>query len=231
MRIPRLHDWDLTPAEGRALQERLAQQIRLVPLPEGICLVAGADVAFSKDRGLVFASVVLLTFPGLEELEQSNAHVACTFPYVPGLLSFREGPALVAAFRRLKGTPDAIMLDGQGLAHPRRMGLASHVGLWLGVPTVGCAKSRLTGRHGEPGREKGCVTPLLDGDEQIGTVLRSRTGVRPLYVSPGHLADFDTSTRLVLECCRRYRLPEPTRQAHLAVSRFKRDYQEAHRQA
>jgi len=228
MNVPRLHDWEVTPAEGRRLQEEFAARLRLAPLPGTLRLVAGADVAFRKARGLVFASVVLLRLPSLEVLERTDVHMPCTFPYVPGLLTFREGPAVVEAFRALKRTPDAVIFDGQGFAHPRRMGLAAHMGLWLGLPTVGCAKSRLIGEHAEPGVEKGNAVPLLEGDEQIGEVVRTRTGVKPVYVSPGHLADFETSTRLVLECCPKWRLPEPTRRAHLAVSRLKKRYLEEH---
>jgi deoxyribonuclease V len=229
MEVPELHEWDVTPAAGRRLQEELADRLRLLPLPGGIRLVAGADVAFRKARGLVFASVVLLRLPTFDVVERVDVHLPCAFPYVPGLLTFREGPAVVEAFRALKGTPDAVVFDGQGFAHPRRMGLAAHMGLWLGLPTVGCAKSRLIGEHAEPGAEKGSTVPLFDGDEQIGEVVRTRTDVKPVYVSPGHLADFETSTRLVLQCCPRYRLPEPTRRAHLAVSRLKEHYLQAHR--
>jgi deoxyribonuclease V len=163
----------------------------------------------------------------MEEVEEAGLQMPCSFPYVPGLLSFREGPAVVEAFRRLGTRPDAVIFDGQGFAHPRRIGLASHMGLWLGLPTVGCAKSRLVGEHDEPGREKGERVPLHDEGEQIGVVLRSRTDVRPVFVSPGHLADLDTSTDLVLRCCLRYRLPEPTRRAHLAVGRLKKRRLEA----
>jgi deoxyribonuclease V len=142
---------------------------------------------------------------------------------VPGLLTFREGPGILEAFRRLRQTPDVVIFDGQGLAHPRRIGLASHMGLWLGIPTVGCAKGKLVGEHAEPGPTKGARVPLTDGAERIGTVIRTRHDVKPVFVSPGHLADFNTAEEIVLRCCTRYRLPEPTRQAHIAVGRFKAD--------
>ncbi len=222
MQIRDLHPWDLTSAEARALQRELAGQIELRPLPRRPALVAGADVAFSKKRGLAFAAVVVFETGRMEPIETAEASAELTFPYVPGLLTFREGPALLEAFRKLERAPDVIIFDGQGLAHPCRIGLASHMGLCLGLPTVGCAKSRLIGEHEEPGRRKGDWTALRHEGEQIGVVLRTRTDVRPVYVSPGHLSDLQTSRRLVLACCAGYRLPEPTRRAHLSVSRLKR---------
>ena len=216
-----LHAWDLSPREAIELQRRLVERLDLRRVPRDLRLVAGADMAFDKPRGLAFASVVLMSLPDLQIVEETGAAVPLTFPYVPGLLSFREGPGLLAAFGRLESQPDAAILDGQGIAHPRRLGLAAHMGLWFGIPTVGCAKSRLCGEHREPGRRKGNSAPLMDGEEQIGVVLRTRTDVKPVFVSPGHLADFDGSARLVLDCCTRYRLPEPTRLAHAAVGRLK----------
>ncbi len=227
MDLPNLHRWDLTPKQAMRLQEQLARRVKLQPLPEHVELVAGADLAFSRKRGLVFASVVVLRLPELEAVEQVDVHMECPFPYVPGLLSFREGPPLVRAFRRIEQRPDVVIFDGHGFAHPRRVGLASHMGLWLGTPTVGCAKSRLTGEHEEPGPEKGESQVLTAEGEQIGVVLRTRTRVKPIFVSPGHLADFDTSVGLVLRCCRKYRLPEPTRRAHLAVGKLKREVLES----
>jgi len=228
MRVDNLHDWNLTPAAGRALQEELAPLVRRAPLPPRPELVAGADMSLSKQHGVFFAAVIVLRLPELEIVEKVAAHHMPTFPYVPGLLTFREGPVLLAAIGKLEHVPDVFMFDGQGIAHPRRMGLAAHMGLWLSIPTVGCAKSRLVGTHAEPGTRRGCKTRLLDHGEQIGTVLRTRDGVKPVFVSPGHLADITSSTRLVLSCCTRYRLPEPTRLADIEVARVKRDYLEAH---
>jgi deoxyribonuclease V len=222
MRIRDLHPWDVSIAEARRLQRELAGRVELCPLPPGPALIAGADVAFSKERGLAFASVVVLEARTMEPVERATASSGLTFPYVPGLLTFREGSALLAALRGLECAPDVVIFDGQGLAHPGRIGLASHMGLWLERPTVGCAKSRLIGEHEEPGRRKGRWTVLRHEGEQIGAVLRTRTDVRPVYVSPGHLSDFDSARELVLGCSRKYRLPEPTRRAHLAVSRFKK---------
>jgi len=221
MEVPKLHDWDVSTQQAREIQQRLRGRVQLRPLPSDIRLVAGADLAFSRRRNLAFAAVVVLHLPELEPVEQVGLHMPCHFPYVPGLLTFREGPAVAEAFRRIRHRPDVVMFDGHGYAHPRRVGLASHMGLWLGIPTVGCAKSRLVGQHETPGTRKGEQTPLTDDGEQIGVVLRSRTDVRPVFVSPGHMADFETSTDLVLRCCSRYRLPEPTRLADHAVAEVK----------
>ncbi len=223
MQITRLHDWKLSPKQGRRLQEELAGRVKRRPLARSIGLVAGADMAFSREHERFFAAVVVLTFPGLEVVEQVFSWARPTFPYVPGLLTFREGPVLEKAFMKAKSEPDVVIFDGQGIAHPRRLGLAAHLGLWLGIPTVGCAKSRLVGEHRPPGERRGSSVRLVDSGEKIGEVLRTRDGVKPVYVSPGHLADFKTSTRLVLRCCTKYRLPEPTRLADIQVARYKRE--------
>ncbi len=224
MVIPPLHRWTTSVARGRALQERLARRVRLEPLPEGIRRVAGADVAFDEGRGVFFAAVILFSYPELQILEDVSARHRPTFPYVPGMLSFREGPVLIAAFRKLREKPQAVLFDGQGIAHPRRLGLASHLGLWLDVPAVGCAKSRLLGEHDPVGLQAGSEAPLFDGDERVGSVLRTRAGVKPLFVSPGHRCDFEGAVRLVLSCCRGYRLPEPTRLADIRVAEVKRRF-------
>jgi len=222
MQIPDLQDWDLTPADARALQADLAARLRRRPLPAEPRLVAGADMAFDRPTDRAFASVLVLELPGMDVVEEAHVVAPIAFPYVPGLLTFREGPALVRAFRRLNSRPDAVIFDGQGIAHPLRAGLAAHMGLWLGLPTVGCAKSRLLGEHDEPGPRKGQWTPLTDAGQTIGCVLRTRDRVRPVFVSPGHLSDVDSARELVLHCCTRYRLPEPTRLADHAVARLKR---------
>ncbi len=221
MKVEHLHDWDIDYAAARKLQEELAEKVQLRPLPEDIRLVAGADLAFDREPGRFYAAIVVFTYPELEAVELVTAEAEPTMPYIPGLLSFREGPVVIEAARKLTCRPDVFLFDGQGYAHPRRCGLASHMGLWLGVPTVGCAKSRLIGKHHEPGRERGDSAPLVHGGEQIGVVLRTRRNVKPLYISPGHLADFESSAEFVLDCCMRYRLPEPTRLAHIEVGRAK----------
>jgi deoxyribonuclease V len=214
-----LHPWDLTPKEAIALQKRLAAQVVLKPLPEKITVIAGADVGYSRRHNSAVAALVTYTYPGLElkELVQSGGEIA--YAYVPGLLSFRELPLLLKTFQLVQQRPDVVLCDGQGVAHPRRLGLASHLGLWLDLPTVGCAKTRLVGTHGKVGPKKGQYCSLKHHHEQVGVVLRTRTKVRPLYVSPGHLADLQSSRKLVMGCCLKYRIPEPIRQAHLAVQR------------
>jgi len=214
-----LHPWNLTPKEAITLQKQLACRVAVKPLPERITLVAGADVGYSSRYQAAVAALATFTYPGLQfrELVQFSGEIA--YPYRPGLLSFRELPLLLKAFQLLQGQPDVVLCDGQGIAHPRRLGLASHLGLWLDLPTVGCAKTRLVGGHGKVGPKKGQYRSLMHRHERIGVVLRTRTKVKPLYVSPGHLADFESSRRLVMRCCSKYRLPEPIRKAHLAVQR------------
>ena len=187
-------------------------------------LVAGADVSYSKETDRVCAGVVLLSFPEMETVEAVTVSDKSRFPYVPGMLTFREGPVLMRAFRELKRRPDVVIFDGQGFAHPRRMGLASHMGILLGMPSVGCAKSRLIGDFDEPGNHVGDWSSLRDGSEIIGRVLRTRVGVKPVYVSVGHLVGLSAATRVVLACLRGVRLPEPTRRAHhLVTIRRERD--------
>ena len=214
-----LHPWNITPKEAINLQKQLACRVVVKPLPERINLVAGADVGYSSRYQAAVAALATFTYPGLQfrELVQFSGEIA--YPYRPGLLSFRELPLLLKAFQLLQGQPDVILCDGQGIAHPRRLGLASHLGLWLNLPTVGCAKTRLVGDHGKVGPKKGQYRSLMHRHERVGVVLRTRTKVKPLYVSPGHLADFESSRRLVMRCCSKYRLPEPIRQAHLTVQR------------
>jgi deoxyribonuclease V len=214
-----LHSWNLTPKEAIDLQKKLASQVILKPLPERITLVAGADVGYFSRYKTAVAALSTYTYPSLEfrELVQFSGEIS--YPYRPGLLSFREIPLLLKTFQLLQEQPDVVLCDGQGVAHPRRLGLASHLGLWLDLPTVGCAKKRLVGTHGKVGPNKGQYRSLMHRHERVGVVLRTRTKIKPLYVSPGHLADFDSSRRLVMRCCSKYRLAEPIRQAHLAVQR------------
>jgi deoxyribonuclease V len=183
--------------------------------------VAGLDAAFSADDELCFAAVVLWDLRRHQVVEQHVAIRPLVFPYIPGLLSFREVPALLAALRKLKQTPDALMCDGQGVAHPRRFGIACHLGVVCDLPAVGCAKSRLIGTHGEPSMARGSQMPLTDKGEIIGTVLRTQTGVRPVYVSIGHKADLSAAAQMVMDCAVKYRLPEPTRLADQLVAAAK----------
>lgn len=221
VRVRQLHPWDLTPAEAIALQSRLAPLVVREGEPANVRLVAAADVAFvdhpkGRRPALARAAVVIVTYPELETVERRIAQVPVAFPYVPGLLSFREIPALARAFESLEARPDLLLVDGQGYAHPRRFGLACHLGLLLGVPTIGCAKSRLCGQHDPPGAEAGCRAPLIDDGETIGLALRTRSGVAPVYVSVGHRISLEAAAEWVLRLCRGYRLPEPLRLADRA---------------
>jgi deoxyribonuclease V len=212
------HPWNLTPSEAIALQKKLRQRVeRNDRLPE-IRHVAGVDVGFEDGGSVTRAAVVVLSFPELIPVESALARRPTDFPYVPGLLSFRELPAVLEALARLKAAPDIILCDGQGIAHPRRFGIASHLGVLLDAPTIGVAKTRLVGTYAEPPNVKGVWTPLLDGAETIGAVLRTRVGVKPLYVSTGNRVSLETAIAFTLACTTRYRLPETTRQAHRLAS-------------
>jgi deoxyribonuclease V len=222
MKVNELHRFDLSPSEARRLQEELAPRVVTGPALDlsGVWHVAGADVSTQGDTA--YATVVVLEFPGLSPVEVQGIETPLRFPYVPGLLSFREVPSLAGALRKVETGIDALILDAQGLAHPRRMGLASHLGIFLDVPTVGCAKSRLVGSYEEPRSEKGSATDLVHRGETIGRVVRTREGVSPVYVSVGSGIDLGSAVDLVLACCTRYRLPESTRQAHNAANRLRR---------
>lgn len=205
-----MHEWNVTPTEAVALQKELARRVsRSNGLPlDAIKTIAGVDASY-KDQG--FAVIVVMTFPELDEIERVTAARESVFPYVPGLLSFREAPIVLDAFARLRTRPDLLMCDGQGIAHPRRLGLASHLGVYLDIPSIGCAKSRLTGKYEEPGPRMGDRSPLMSRDETIGMVVRTKPRTNPLFVSIGNKIDLPTAVEIVLACLRGYRLPEPTR--------------------
>ncbi len=223
MKIPAArHRWNLTAGKAAALQRRLAAEVRHAPLRRTPRLVAGADCAILGDGRGIIACWVLWDAKTRSVVEQAWAVQAIRFPYVPGLLSFRETPALLVAARRLRGEPDACIIDGHGLAHPRRFGIACHVGLLLDRPTMGCAKSRLCGGYREPGDQAGRSSRLLESGETIGRVMRTREGVKPVFVSVGHRIDLAGAVRLVRQCCTRFRLPEPTRLAHQLAAEVKR---------
>ena len=215
---------DLFP---RNIKDAIELQKKLSLLPRArrplgpISRIAGADVSFYPGGREVLAGVVVLSFPGLDVLESVYVRDEVRFPYIPGLLSFREAPGIIAAARKLSQKPDVLILDGQGLAHPRRFGLACHVGAYLDWPTIGCAKSRLIGTHREVGVRKKSQCRLMDKNEVVGTVLRSRDGVKCIYVSEGHLVELPEAVKLILRCCRRYRLPEPVRLAHQYVTKLR----------
>jgi len=229
-----LHGWNLSCAEARQVQVELAGKVQFVPLKQEPRLVAGLDCAFSKDGKRIFAAAVVLKVVGsrvsasgsskgfeFEHVETVTAEQETRFPYIPGLLSFREAPVCLEAVEKLRRQPDLFMIDGQGVAHPRRLGLASHLGLFLDRPTIGCAKSRLIGTYDEPGPEKGAYSLLYDGREVIGAVVRMRSRVKPVFVSIGHKCTLEDAIRVTLACTTRYRIAEPTRLAHQAVSRLK----------
>ena len=222
MKVEKLHGFDLSPAEARRLQGELASGVVAGPPLdlERVRYVAGADV--STQEGMAYATVAVLGFPGLSVVEVRGFEAVLEFPYVPGLLSFREMPSVLGALEKVETDVDAVILDAQGLAHPRRMGLASHVGLFVDVPTVGCAKSVLVGTFQEPEVEKGSATDLVHRGEVVGRAVRTRERVSPVYVSVGNGIDLDSSVELVLANSTRYRLPEPTRQAHIAANRLRR---------
>ena len=209
------HPWDVTIAEAREIQNRLSSRVSRRGRRRKIRYVAGVDISVRGDRAI--AAVPVLRFEDLEIVDLAIVEQRVPFPYVPGYLSFRECPSIMAAMEKLSISPDLILVDGQGIAHPRRFGLASHLGVLLDTPSIGCAKTRFIGTHDEPDTEAGCYTDLWDGDELIGAVLRTRDNVKPLYISVGHKIDLQTALDSVLECGGGYRLPEPTRLAHQAA--------------
>lgn len=217
MRIAEQHPWKVTYQEAVSIQERLRRELIRTGDPGTPKLVAGADVAYSKEKCRVYAAVVVLAYPEMEEVETATASGRSEFPYIPGLLTFREGPVMLRAFEKVAHVPEVVMFDGQGYSHPRRMGLAGHMGVLLNVPSIGCAKTRLVGEYEAPGNDVGDWSPLADEGEVIGRVVRTRRGVKPMFISVGHKIGLEAATRLVLACVRGYRLPEPTRRAHLLV--------------
>jgi len=219
MRFLDLHPWEVSPSEAVRIQRDLAALVsredRLGPLRT----IAGADISFDRTHG--HAGVIVYRFPELSEVERSSASAPLQFPYLPGLLAFREGPVLLQAFARLTIQPDLILFDGQGIAHPRRLGIASHLGLLLETPTIGCAKSRLLGHCDELGKERGSFSPLIDKGEVVGAVLRTRKGVRPIFVSPGHRVSIETAVKITMGCVDKFRIPKPTREADRFVKNLK----------
>lgn len=215
---------DVTPKEAAKLQKELQTQVKLVPLKKKPLLIAGADVSTERYATKGYAGLVTLSYPELKEVDESIVKDKIPFPYIPGLLSFREVPMLVKAWGRLTTKPDVILVDGVGIAHPRRMGIATHLGMVLNIPTIGCAKSVLTGTYEEPPEEPGSVSFLYDTalqSEIIGAAVRTKRGVKPVFVSAGYLITLEEALEIVQHCVRKHRLPEPTRLAHLAVNRMR----------
>jgi len=205
--------WPHDITSARRLQLELSEKVRIVSLRKGITTVAGVDAAYFKDR--IVATVCLFNINNLELLEEASFTGKVRFPYIPGLLSFREGPAIVKALKKLSIRPDIVLFDGHGICHPQRLGIASHMGVILNIPTIGCAKSLLTGRYSEPGFIRGNFSYVYFDNEIRGICLRTKDNTRPLFVSPGHLTDFEDAMRIVLNCCKGFRIPEPLRRAHI----------------
>lgn len=223
VKFRRLHSWNLNPKEAIALQQKLASRVIVHGDVPQVRTIAGVDLAFSGDGSGAVAGIIVYAYPELMEIARVSVRARLTYPYIPGLLSFREGPILEEAFAKLKTEPDVILFDGQGLAHPRRLGIASHMGLILGKPTIGCAKSRLCGVHDEPGPKVGDWSNLVDKKtgEVIGAVLRTRERVKPIYVSVGHMVSLERAIEIVLSCLDRTRIPKPTREADKYVNSIK----------
>jgi deoxyribonuclease V len=215
------HSWTLSTHEARALQERLRERVVERDQLGEVATVGGVDVSYDRGSPVLFAAAVVLDVRTLEPIESVAVQGKALFPYVPGYLSFREAPAVLEAFAKLRHRPDLLICDGHGRAHPRRFGLGCHLGLWLDVPTIGCAKSKLIGRHLEPGPLRGAHRRVVDGGEVIGEAVRTRDGVRPVYVSIGHRVSLETARRWILRLADRTRLPEPIRAAHQEVTRVR----------
>ncbi len=215
------HPWNLSPREAVSLQRELSRQVILQPLPAHFEVLGAADISYVPAIDRLTAVMVTFRLPDLKLVETVHCVCPIEFPYIPGLLSFREVPPLLKAFELLERKPDVILCDGQGIAHPRKLGLASHLGLCLDIPTVGCAKKKLCGRHEPFQMTRDLYRPILIHDEPVGFVLCSRTGVKPIYISPGHKSDLNTSLELVRRCLGRYRIPEPLRQAHAIATKLR----------
>lgn len=216
--------WDVSPREAIEIQKSLRDQVKIVPLEKEIKTIGGADVSLNRFSSTLYAGIIVLSYPELETIEYKTIKIETTFPYIPGLLSFREIPGLLKVWESLTVKPDIVMVDGQGIAHPRRLGIATHFGILADVPTIGCAKSVLTGIFDMPANEPGSIEKIYDKTthEVIGTALRSKKNSNPLIISPGHRVSVDQAHDIVQKTLRGYRLPEPTRQAHLLVNRFRK---------
>lgn len=217
MKVKALHSWQLGIAQALDIQAQLAARVSRTSEVDTPRFIAGVDISTGRKQGIATGAVVVVRYPEMKPVEVKTVRQKLSLPYIPGLLSFREAPLVLAACEKLAVTPDLILVDGQGIAHPRRMGLASHLGLFLDIPTIGCAKSRLCGTHGELGTEPGSYAELMANEEVIGAALRTKLNVKPVYVSIGHKIDLEMAIYWVLACCRGYRIPEPARLAHLAA--------------
>lgn len=213
-------EWASDIDSAKRAQRILRRNVLITHLKKNINYIAGVDSAFSKDK--IICVAILFRYPELEYLEDRHTVMDITFPYIPGLLSFREGPAMITTIKKLSTKPDLLLIDGQGIAHPDGFGIASHIGVILNIPTIGCAKSRLIGDYDEPGRRKGEFSYLIHNSKKVGVVLRTRDGTRPLFISPGHLITLSEAMDIVLKCSQRYRIPAPLRMADIISRGFKR---------
>jgi deoxyribonuclease V len=211
----------LTPDQAIACQQEMQKKLQIKPLDKEIRIIGGADISFNKYSETVYAGIVLFSYPELKIIGNATAISTTTFPYISGLLAFREVPALLKAWDKLTVKPDLMVLDGQGIAHERRLGIATHFGLLTNVPSIGSAKSRLTGKYQEPANELFAENPMYHQNEYIGVALRSKKNCNPIYISPGHNINIQQSVDVIKKCIRGYRIPEPTRQAHLLVNQIR----------
>jgi deoxyribonuclease V len=217
-----MHSWNVSFREAIEIQKKFSQLIICHGKPDKINSVAGVDIAYGKNKNLGFCSIVLLSFPDLVIQKIYKTYDKINFPYIPGLLSFREGPLFLKTYQKIKQKPDIIIFDGQGIAHPRKFGIAAHLGLFINVPTIGSAKSKLYGKYEEPSKIKGAMSYIYNEEnKRIGIVLRTRKNVKPIYVSPGHLIGIDETADIIMKCVTQYRIPEPIRIANKAVSEFR----------
>lgn len=218
-----MHSWNLSVKEAINLQKKLSKIVICCGKPERINLIAGADLAYDKNSNLGFCSIVIFSYPDLTVKRIYSEHDKIKFSYIPGLLSFREGPLFLKTYKKIKRKPDLIIFDGQGIAHPRKFGIAAHLGLFINIPTIGCAKSILYGEYKEPEKTKGARSYLFDKEKnKIGIVLRTRTSVKPVFISPGNLVGIDEAADIIMNCIDKYRIPESIRIADQAVSEYKK---------
>ena len=222
MKNQNLHSWNIPISEAKAIQDRFRENVMISPLKHSIQFIAGADVSFDRGSNIMHAAIVILFFSDLSVVEKKGISEEVNFPYVPGLLAFREGPPILKVWDKLEQKPDVILFDAHGLAHPRRFGLACHLGVILDIPSIGCAKSVLVGSYSKPGSKAGEFSLMIDKGEEVGAAVRTKDGVTPMFVTVGHRVDLPSAIKLTLDCVKGYRVPEPTRQAHLVVNSIRR---------
>ncbi|MGQ9608898.1 MAG: deoxyribonuclease V [bacterium] len=221
MKCNDLHPWELSYKEAIKVQRDLSSKVILEPFRTEVRLIAGADVSYSKGSDIFFAGVIVMEIPSMKIIEEASADGKVDFPYIPGLLSFRESPVLIKALEKIQNIPDVVIFDGQGIAHPRRLGIASHLGLIIDLPSIGCAKNILVGKYEDVGVEAGDYSPIVFNGNIVGAALRTKRNVLPVFVSPGHKIDISSSLEIVMNACKGYRLPEPVRQAHILVNKIR----------